>query len=142
MVHGIPNHRAVGRSPFVPRCRVLLVDEDRGDLDYYHAILQGQGYMLRTCSSYAEGARCLESEAFDLVVVSQGSPAFEGRCVLERAMEIDRGLPVLVLARCLDMGCYLEAMQSGAVDYVAEPLTIAEMVRVIETHVRRHSAAA
>ena len=141
MVHGITNHQAVGRPPFVPRGRVLLVHEDRGELDYYHAIFQGQGFMVHACSSYDEGARCLESEVFDLIVVSQGSPAFEGRFVLERAMEVDRRLPVLVVARCLEMGCYLEAMQLGAVDYVVEPLTISEMVRVIETHLRPQIAA-
>jgi FixJ family two-component response regulator len=67
-------------------------------------------------------------------MVSQGGRSFEGRCVIERAIEINRRLPVLVLARCLDMTCYLEAMQLGAADYLAEPITFAEMERVIRNH--------
>ena len=31
--------------------------------------------------------------------------------MLARALKVDRRLPVLVVARCLDMSCYLEAMQ-------------------------------
>jgi response regulator of citrate/malate metabolism len=54
--------------------------------------------------------------------------------VLKRATEINRSLPVLVVARCLDMGCYLEAMQLGAVDYLVEPLTASEIGRVLEDH--------
>jgi len=46
---------------------------------------------------------------------------FEGRLLVERAIEIDRNLPVVVLTECLDMGYYLEAMQLGAADYVEKP---------------------
>jgi FixJ family two-component response regulator len=67
-------------------------------------------------------------------MVSQGTPNFEGSCVVKRATEINRSLPVLVVARCVDMGCYLEAMQLGAVDYLVEPLTVLEVVRVLENH--------
>jgi DNA-binding NtrC family response regulator len=83
----------------------------------------------------------LDSNGFDLIIVSQGSRDFEGRCVLERATEIDRRLPVLVIARCLDMHCYLEAIQLGAVDYLAEPVPAAELGRLVANHSRSHSAA-
>jgi response regulator of citrate/malate metabolism len=62
--------------------------------------------------------------------------------VLKRATETNRSLPVLVVARCLDMGCYLEAMQLGAVDYLVEPLTVSEIGRVLENHPRVQSMAA
>jgi DNA-binding NtrC family response regulator len=101
---------------------VLVVDQERRDLDSYATILQGQGYLVRACQSYEEGLCQLNSEHFDFIIVDQGSPSFEGRFVLERSMEKDRHLPVLVVARCHDMRCYLEAMQLGAVDYLAEPV--------------------
>ncbi len=118
----------------VPKAKALLVDEDFGDLQYYFNILQGYGYRVRACNSYQEGVRCLADEVFDFVMVSQGTLSFEGSCVLKRATEINRSLPVLVVARCLDMGCYLDAMQLGAVDYLVEPLTVLEIGRVLEKH--------
>lgn len=126
---------------FVPR-KVLLVDEDLRDLHYYGAILRQQGYEVRACASYAEGTFCLTTESFDFIVVTQGSHAFEGRSVLERAIAISRRTPVLVLTACLDMGCYLEAMQLGAVDYVEKPVAPSEMSRLLETHLRPRSTAA
>ncbi len=132
-----------GAQPLsTPRGRALLVNEDREDIHYYWTILQDYGYLVRVCSSFEEGVRYLGSEVFDFVVVSQGSPNFEGRCVLERALEIDRCLPVLVVARCLDMRCYLEAMQLGAVDYLVEPFAASEVIRVVKNHpwVRRSGA--
>jgi DNA-binding NtrC family response regulator len=142
MAPAITDARAAERIQFVPRGRVLLVDEEPGDLDCCRTILQGQRFEVRTCRSYGEGLRCLDTEVFDFLIVGQGSRAFEGRSVLEHATEIDRGLPVLVVTRHHDMGCYLEAMQLGAVDYLEKPLNVVEMVRVVETHLRRYKAAA
>jgi DNA-binding NtrC family response regulator len=126
----------------VLRGKALLVVEDPEALHYYRRILEGWGYQVRACHSYEEGVGCLGLEVFDFVMVSQGSRNFEGRCVVERATEIDRRLPVLVVARCLDMGCYLEAMQLGAVDYLAEPVTVSEIGRVLGNHPRIVSKAA
>lgn len=120
---------------------VLLVNEYREGLQYYSAMLQAHGYQVRGCQSYEEGIRLVESEPFDFIIVSQGGLNFEGRCVLERVIQMDERPPVLVVARCLDMRCYLDAMQLGAVDYLVEPLTAGELRRAMETHLRFRAAA-
>ena len=94
---------------------------------------------MRACASYTEGTLLLSKDSFDLIIVSQGSRNFEGRLLVERAIEIDRNLPVVVLTECLDMGCYLEAMQLGAADYVEKPLRADELARLVDTRVRRHN---
>ena len=127
---------ASNNPPLLHR-KVLLVDEDRRDLHYYAAILQGHGHEVRIVASYAEGWLALDKEHFDFVIVSQGTRAFEGRVLLQHAIEIERRLPVLVLTDCLDMGCYLEAMQLGAADYLEKPVLPSELLRLIETHIKR-----
>ena len=129
-------NRRDGALPFRgPRATALLVmEEERGGLQYYCDILEVFGYRLEVCRSYQEGVLRLGRDVFDFVLVSQGTPRFEGSCVLKRALELNRSLPVLVVARCLDMSCYLEAMQLGAVDYLVEPLTVLEIGRVLENH--------
>jgi two-component system, NtrC family, phosphoglycerate transport system response regulator PgtA len=128
------NYRDIARTQSLSK--ILLVDDDVTDLEYYCSILQNQGHQVVVCSSNAAALRRLESEAFDFVVVSQGGPEFEGRLVAERAMEYDRHSPVLVLANSVDMGVYIEAMQLGAVDYLQKPVNPSEMTRVIRTHLR------
>ena len=119
---------------------VLLVDEDLEQLEFARGIIQGIGYSVQACNSYKEGMRQLVSGAFAVIVVGQGSRDFEGRCVLEGASEFNRRLPVVVLARDLEMECYLEAMQLGAVDYVAEPFGGAEIARVMRNWAPRRQA--
>jgi len=118
------------------KVKVLLVDDDAGDLRLYRLTLEGQGFEVVACTSFEAGVHCLESETFDFILVGQGSVAFEGRTVLDRAMQADRYRPVLVVTRCTDMRCYLEAMQMGAVDYLEKPLPPTDLLRFVETHVR------
>jgi DNA-binding response OmpR family regulator len=115
---------------------ILLVDEDANDLRLFSSLFQQEGYAVRACDTQADALRWLESEVFDFIVVSQGSREFEGRSVLKRANEINRRLPVLVLARCHDVGCYLEAIQLGALDYLEKPLSPQELLQLVKSHLR------
>jgi len=140
MVRRITSQDSAQRTRQNPQSRILLIHDDPGSLQFYRTILHERGFSVRSCSSYEEGIRYLDSEAFEFVIVSQGGPGFEGNSVVEHAMQVGLRLPVLVLARSHDMRCYLEAMHRGAVDYLEEPLTGSELSRVIETHRRPQHA--
>ena len=99
MAASMASHRTSDQSRSVAKAKVLLVDEDCEDLGYNCLILEQQGCEVRTCRSFVEGIRRLDCEPFDFVVVGQGSLRFEGRSVLDRAIEIDRHRPVVVLTR-------------------------------------------
>ena len=114
--------------------RVLMVIDDPASLVHHSELLRLLGYEVLACDSYGEGLSMLQDGAFDLVTVGQGSMLFEGREVVMRALELDRSIPVLVLARNSDMENYLEAMQLGAVDYLEMPVPPDEFLRVLRTH--------
>jgi len=124
------------------RRRLLLVDEDLDDLAYYAAILQHQGYEVRSIPSYKDGAAWVGREDFDLILVGQGTCNFEGRSVLARAVERDRHNPVLVLTRSIDMPSYLEAMQLGALDYMEKPIPPSEIGPLVRKYLRTRPASA
>jgi len=125
------HQKTSGATDSLPQRKALVVDERPDGLEYYAAMLEAYGCRVRRCGAYGEGARCLGNEPFDFVIVSQGTPKFEGSCVVKRAVEIDRSLPVIVVAGWLDMGSYIEAMQLGATDYLVEPLTAWELGRLL-----------
>jgi DNA-binding response OmpR family regulator len=121
--------------------KVLLVVDEPESLNDARSVLRAQGHKVVASTSYKRGLDLLGHETFDLVAVSQGGAAFEGRGVVMRALEADRSVPVLVLTRAPDMKSYLEAMQLGAVDYLEMPVSPAELARVLRTHVRQRPAA-
>lgn len=122
--------------------KVLLVDDEAQDLEYYGQILRACGYDVIQCESYSEGLGLLAHESFHCIIVSQGTPAFEGKILIEGAVESNRNLPVLVITRCHNIQCYIEAMQLGAVDYLEKPVAQNQIQWVMETHVRRPNVTA
>lgn len=128
------NDRQSRGLPGSPRRKLLLVDEDLEDLRLYSNILGQMGYDVHSFDSYGEAAALVGKEAFDLVIVSQGTSNFEGRHVLASAIEKDRYTPVLVLTHSVEIPCYLEAMQLGALDYLERPLTPSEIGELVAKH--------
>lgn len=128
-------HAGDGMRDLDPKApKVLMVITEPESLDHHSDLLRALGFEVLPCTSYGDALALLQTEEFDLVTVGQGSMAFEGKSVVMRALEIDRGTPVLVLARRTDMENYLEAMQLGAVDYLEMPVPPEEFLRVLRTH--------
>lgn len=119
---------------------VLLILDEPQDLEIYGTFLRDRGYETLMCASPGEGVNSLESQSVSLVIVSQGTPAFEGRQVLERSLQLHPEIPVLIVARVLDIHCYLEAMDLGAVDYLERPEP-RDMAWVVDSQMRRVATA-
>jgi len=118
----------------ISRGRALLLGDDEKDVKYFTALLENLAYSVRAFTNYQEAEGCLEHEHFDFAIVSQGSPAFETHHLVQLTLARDRHTPVVVLTRCLEMNCYLEAMQLGAVDYLEKPLAPGEFEHLVTTH--------
>lgn len=112
---------------------VLLVDEDTRQLEQLAAMLQQEGLAVVTSASYDEGADLVGYGSFDLAVVTQGGPRFEGKCVLERARLAVPRTPVLVVARCAEVAAYLRAMELGAADYIERPIDLDVLIGLIRS---------
>ena len=112
----------------------LVVDQDQNDLHAYGAVLRRLGFDVREFAAYRDGLQSIDREIPDFVMVSQGSQAFEGRLIVSRVMAKNTRIPVVVTARCLNIGCYIEAIQLGAVDYVEKPLAPAEIEYLVTTY--------
>ena len=122
--------------------KILVIEDEMEDRDRFSSVLRAHGFDVNACESPSQGATLVENGRYDFIIVEQGSHAFEGRAVLERVLAVDRLLPTVVLTRCVDMDCYLEAMQMGATDYIEKPVSDDDLLRVIETHMRHPSLAA
>jgi two-component system phosphoglycerate transport system response regulator PgtA len=114
--------------------RILLIDDDESDLRYFTMLLQRLEYAVWAFSSHQEAERYLEQGYYDLVIVSEGEPAFPVHRLARFTLGRERYTPVVVLTRSLDLNRYLEAMRLGACDYLEKPLTPTEFERIVLTH--------
>ena len=118
---------------------VLLILDEPQDLETYGRFLRDRGYETLMCNSPGEGLNSLETESVSMVIVSQATLTFQGRQVLERSLRLHPEVPVVVVARVLDMHYYLEAMDLGATDYLERPEP-QDLAWVVDTQMRRVAA--
>lgn len=122
--------------------RILVACEGADDVGYYTAVLRSRGYAVSSATCFEDAAKTIARTTFDLVIVSQGGTDFKSKPVLEVAVERDRQMPVIVLTRAVNVDCYIDAVQLGAVDYVETPLSPGELANLVSAHVRPRVLAA
>ena len=60
--------------------------------------------------------------------------------MLERSLQLHPKVPVLIIARALNVHCYLDAMDLGAIDYLERPEP-KDMAWVVNAQIHRALAA-
>jgi DNA-binding NtrC family response regulator len=126
--------RVTARGSPLASARVLLVGWDTVSSAYYEGILEGLGLKVLTRTSYTGGIYCLDRYEIALVILNQGSGAFEGCRILEYLKENHQSSPVIVLTRQYEPSIHLAAMRLGAVEYLREPVSITKMAQLVKAH--------
>ncbi|MBI4166937.1 MAG: response regulator [Acidobacteria bacterium] len=122
------------------RGRVLVVGGDPKFQVYYREAFEELGLRPLLVSPHLAALSFLRSEIFDFIIVDQGGVAFEGRCILEHARELDLQTPILVVTRNPNLGHYALAMHLGAVGYVEDPVALPEIMRFLKLRPRPHAS--
>jgi len=117
--------------------RVLVVEDDAQVRLGLVEGLRAEGYEMVTARSIDEAKPRIMSRSADIVVLDLVLGDQEAWPLLDAAVE--RGLPVIVLTARIDVVTRLRALESGAVDYLAKPFFIVELIARIR--LRMSSAA-
>lgn len=113
-------------DPVTERPRILVVEDDLNVVQGLIAGLRREGFDVAVVMDGAQAcARALEP--FDLVVLDLMLPGASGFDVLG-AMSGRVRTPVLVLSARTELDARLKSFQLGAVDFVAKPFWIEELV--------------
>ena len=126
--------------PLLPRLLVLCEDvEARAALDQS---LERCAVERVYCASLGALRQAAGAQDADAVVYAEDRPGGRIRTLLESPEVRQARLPVIAVSRFAGMRDYLAAMDAGAFDYLARPLHMDELRRVIERAVGRARARA
>ena len=113
------------KAPFT----ILVVEDNATDVELIlHALEQtnlrpAQGVWDMEVCATAEGAlKILNERVIDLVLTDMMLPGMTGIELVSRIQSIDRNLPVLVITRMNTVQLAVDAMRSGAFDYILKPV--------------------
>jgi two-component system KDP operon response regulator KdpE len=118
------------------RASILLVEDDERTRLAIVANLEAHGYGVRGAADGEEALVLWELRRPDLILLDLGLPGIDGLGVLRRVRR-DATTPVIVLSARGEERDKVEALDTGADDYLAKPFGMAELHARVRAALRR-----
>jgi CheY-like chemotaxis protein len=116
---------------------VLAVDDTPEQLQLLSKVLEGDGYQPVLAAGGLQALASVAMERPDLILLDVLMPGMDGMEVCRR-LQADPAtwdIPVIFLTAKSDANDILAGFQAGAVDYVAKPFRIPELLARVRVHV-------
>jgi len=101
---------------------ILIIDDEASLRRTMARILQREGYEVTTAANGEEGLKLVSEQPFDLVYSDIRMPDMSGLELLRTVHAKFPDLPVILFTAQPDLNSAVEAVRSGATDYLLKPL--------------------
>ncbi len=118
------------------RKQILVVDDEPNLRRVLSAQLERDGYDVHIAEDGQQGLDLLRDNHIDLVITDLRMPKVDGMELLRRAMEIDDTLPVVMITAHGTVDNAVEALKTGAFDYITKPFDQAEVRAIVRKALR------
>lgn len=108
--------------------RILVVDDEPRICRFVCRALERDGHSVATAGTGPDAIHLVTTGDYALIVLDLVLPGLGGLDVLRRLRTEMPGLRVLVLSAVGDVAAKVECFENGAVDYLAKPFAVAELV--------------
>ena len=108
--------------------RILIVDDDPGQRSLLNSFLKSQYFETVTADSGERALELLRNGKFDMMISDVRMPGLSGLETLRRARKEHVTLPVLLVTAFTDVRDAVAAMRDGAVNYLAKPIDLDELL--------------
>ena len=114
---------------------ILIVEDEQPIRRFLKASLTSEGYRISEAVSGEAGLRMATAQPPDLVILDLGLPDLDGHVVLQRLREWYTA-PIIVLSARDQESQKVQALDSGADDYVTKPFGMGELLARMRTAMR------
>ena len=112
--------------------KVLVIDDERVICDACRIVLSEKGYSVELRNTGEAGLRAIREGGYDVVLLDMKLPDIDGIDILRAVREEQLGPCVIVMTGYATMNNAVQAMKTGAVDYLAKPFTEDELMEALE----------
>jgi DNA-binding NtrC family response regulator len=110
-----------------PAVSILIVDDNAGSLEMLSSALAQPDLQILTASDPEEGIDLVHEHHPQIVLTDLVMPRMSGMEVLERVMEYDPSIEVILMTAHYSTESAVEAIKKGASDYLNKPISIAAL---------------
>jgi two-component system, OmpR family, KDP operon response regulator KdpE len=125
----------------VDSSRVLVVDDEPQITRVLKTVLSSQGYQVRTAAEGESALSNFKEWSPELVITDLYMPHMDGVELCRRIREVST-VPIIVLSVKGEERSKVEALDSGADDYVTKPFGIDELMARVRAALRRSGGSA
>src|SRR5882724_11753966 len=111
--------------------RILIVDDDPGQRSLLNSFLRSQGFETDVVDSGERALETLRAKKFSMMVSDVRMPGLSGLETLRLARKEHATLPVLLVTAFTDVRDAVAAMRDGAVNYLAKPIDLDELLACV-----------
>jgi DNA-binding NtrC family response regulator len=129
----IPANPPAEEAAPIPPVRLLIVDDDDQLRQTLEKRFKRQGMTVATAATAAEALERAEQERFDVALLDLHLPDQTGIELLQKLKESQGELEALMLTAHGSMETAIQAMKSGAYDYLTKPFHLPEL----EIHIQK-----
>jgi len=121
--------------------RILIVDDDPGQRSLLDSFLGGQGFQTSLADSGQKALAMLGAGGFAMMISDVRMPGLTGLETLRLARQEHATLPVLLVTAFPDVRDTVAAMRDGAVNYLAKPIDLDELLDTVRKTIGLTSTA-
>lgn len=122
--------------------QILIVDDEPNLRRVLAAQLARDGYDVHTAEDGVQALEVLAEHHIDMMITDLRMPRMDGMSLLRRALEVDPELPVVMITAHGTVDNAVEALKTGAFDYITKPFDQAEVRTIVRKALRTRDLAA
>ena len=119
------------------RSTVLIIDDEEIMREVFSRVVADGGHQVFLASSGEEGLELMRREPVDLVLLDLMLPGIGGLETLEKILELDPDLAVIMVTAYASIENAVQATRLGAFDFVTKPFRNEELLLVIKNGIRQ-----
>ena len=109
------------------KSRLLIIDDEANMRHMLSTVLKKTGYSVETAADGAEGLEMIQQSRFDFILCDIKMPKMDGMKFLELSRDHIGAATVIMMSAYGNIDTAIEAMKSGAYDYISKPFKTDEV---------------
>jgi two-component system response regulator HydG len=109
------------------KTKILVVDDEAPHRQMLDAVLSVEGYEIHHAGDGQEAISLVEERFYDLILMDIRMSKVGGIEALKKIKKISPGIPIIIMTAYASVDTAVDALKSGAYDYLTKPLDIEEL---------------
>ncbi len=118
---------------------ILIIDDEKAIRKTLSEILSFEGYKIDEATDGEEGLRKFREKTYDVVLSDIKMPKIDGIEFLQKAVEINPDVPIIMISGHGNIETAVEAVKKGAYDFIQKPPDLNRLLITIRNAMERNS---